>query len=707
MKARHLKGLGEARMVYRRRGNQLVRAVRCTSGPRRGRVVSNAAQCTKPIDIAKRQRLRQTRARLGRRMTARAGRTKRMNPTSRRLRTMQIREYGMQHPGQNAQLSRAVQQNTAAGAAKAATAATRNNPASAAAGNAAAIAAVKRDSRDREQDQEIKQLSDQLEKGDRVELDGEEAEVVSPSDDASQEPGKLVLRRADGSEVAIGADQLREAWRQLRCAADRAPNDIRLQRMLESLVPAPGTWDRFLEQPLERQLLMLENVSVPKPKTALTEGAVPNRNSVMSLNRLFSVPFPVGDLRKQIEAYTALPVPSMLRDFWALRANEGDDADARLMLREYVKRFLPTEQQSRVRARNLRESAKSTLLEYTDIEAARQEIIDRLKTLQVDDSDPDAAEENRKLLDRIYSLLNKSNILGRIGTVLPDVLKGEYPDDKIKDIAKQIMKAPISYKDRETFIDALSKNRVINTKLLTTPGQYSLRELAFDNDINMAVLTHLKSYGVGQQMKGPMEHALAILSTDVSIQGKGDIDVKGTGVEVKAAISPKRGAGGGRFGESGHLPTREAMLAVIARYDTLNTEIESILERKKGINIEEFVSILNRIDISSDDRKKVAVDVAKTIFGAQGGRLAEALAAPGADPNTVRQAYIKTNFDWYKNSDMGGEWEVLCAISLGDQTVATVRTGDDIDKINLYKNTPYIITSGKPQEMLFQFNPKG
>ena len=40
----------EARMVWRKMGKTVKRAVRCTSGRRKGRVVSSAAQCHKPIE---------------------------------------------------------------------------------------------------------------------------------------------------------------------------------------------------------------------------------------------------------------------------------------------------------------------------------------------------------------------------------------------------------------------------------------------------------------------------------------------------------------------------------------------------------------------------------------------------------------------------------------------------------------------------------
>lgn len=78
----------EARMVWRKMGNKIKRAVRCTSGPRAGRVVATSAQCSKPINIAKRINLKRTKARVGGRMRFRAKRTKRMNPLSKRLRML-------------------------------------------------------------------------------------------------------------------------------------------------------------------------------------------------------------------------------------------------------------------------------------------------------------------------------------------------------------------------------------------------------------------------------------------------------------------------------------------------------------------------------------------------------------------------------------------------------------------------------------------
>lgn len=75
----------EARMVWRKMGNSIKRAVRCTGGRRKGRVVSKASQCSAPLDIKKRLTLKRTKAKLGNRMARRSRRTKRFNPLSKRV----------------------------------------------------------------------------------------------------------------------------------------------------------------------------------------------------------------------------------------------------------------------------------------------------------------------------------------------------------------------------------------------------------------------------------------------------------------------------------------------------------------------------------------------------------------------------------------------------------------------------------------------
>jgi len=81
----------DEKQVWGRTGNKVVRKYRCSGGKRHGRVVSAMSQCFALIDIKKRAKLKQTKARLGKRIVRKAKRTKRVNPASRRLQSMNRR----------------------------------------------------------------------------------------------------------------------------------------------------------------------------------------------------------------------------------------------------------------------------------------------------------------------------------------------------------------------------------------------------------------------------------------------------------------------------------------------------------------------------------------------------------------------------------------------------------------------------------------
>ena len=78
----------DEKQVWARSGKKVVRKYRCTSGLRKGRAVAKPAQCFASPDIKKRFKLKQTKARLGPRMARKARRTKKFNPVSRRVASM-------------------------------------------------------------------------------------------------------------------------------------------------------------------------------------------------------------------------------------------------------------------------------------------------------------------------------------------------------------------------------------------------------------------------------------------------------------------------------------------------------------------------------------------------------------------------------------------------------------------------------------------
>ncbi len=72
-------------LVWGRTGTKLKKKFRCTSGLRKGRVVSSPEQCSLPLDIGKSVSLKKTKKKYGRRLVKKAKKTKRINPASRKL----------------------------------------------------------------------------------------------------------------------------------------------------------------------------------------------------------------------------------------------------------------------------------------------------------------------------------------------------------------------------------------------------------------------------------------------------------------------------------------------------------------------------------------------------------------------------------------------------------------------------------------------
>ncbi len=71
--------------VFGRGKSTIKRKFRCTSGPRKGRVVADPSTCTKPIDVAKRVRAKATRAKKPGLAAFKRARTMRSSPITKVL----------------------------------------------------------------------------------------------------------------------------------------------------------------------------------------------------------------------------------------------------------------------------------------------------------------------------------------------------------------------------------------------------------------------------------------------------------------------------------------------------------------------------------------------------------------------------------------------------------------------------------------------
>ena len=78
----------EAKRVWAKRGKKLKRMIRCTSGKKNGRTVANVGACSKAINVKKRFMMKRIRKRFNAKIVRKSRRTKKMNPLSKRLATL-------------------------------------------------------------------------------------------------------------------------------------------------------------------------------------------------------------------------------------------------------------------------------------------------------------------------------------------------------------------------------------------------------------------------------------------------------------------------------------------------------------------------------------------------------------------------------------------------------------------------------------------
>lgn len=72
------------------KGGHTVRKYRCTSGPRKGRIVAKAATCSAPINVKQSNRLKTTRRAKGKTTDIKRSRTFRTSPTTQKLRRLNV-----------------------------------------------------------------------------------------------------------------------------------------------------------------------------------------------------------------------------------------------------------------------------------------------------------------------------------------------------------------------------------------------------------------------------------------------------------------------------------------------------------------------------------------------------------------------------------------------------------------------------------------
>lgn len=268
--------------------------------------------------------------------------------------------------------------------------------------------------------------------------------------------------------------------------------------------------------------------------------------------------------------------------------------------------------------------AKDFLFEKADpaVSSLKTQIIGQVR--KTDDSD---------LLQKIYTVLNKTGLVDRIGLVLD---RDTDTKGYVKQLVDMIIEVPGTYEEKAAFVKQYPKGYIdINTML---SGDYvKFTDLITGGpgapiDFVHRVFNALKQVTFGGA-KGPGEFGLAVLSPFIKITGKGDLHIGKDVIEVKA----NAGQNGGRVGTPGLLRS-DNIPGIIGKY------IEADLTA--GLNLKQLSSLMDEAQLDPRTRKKLATELFTYIFKGETD-VSDIVAAvvSGQDPNPY---FLKANYELYQ-----------------------------------------------------------
>ena len=287
---------------------------------------------------------------------------------------------------------------------------------------------------------------------------------------------------------------------------------------------------------------------------------------------------------------------------------------------------------------------------------------------------------DEELLDKIYTVLNKSGLTDRIsGTLTRDTDTSGY----VTDLTDLIINTPGSFKEKHDFINGFPTGYVDIEKMLSGK-RVKFESLLTGGPFVRKVFDQLKRVTFGTS-KGPGEFALAVMSPHIKITGKGDLNIGDKVIEVKASAGKEVSSGGGRLGTPGLLHS---------------DNVESIIVKHLKINMAKAVpggnlSIQGLIQLCTNATPAVKKSLATELFGyifkkeVPVARLVSAFVA--GDVEATKQEYVKTNYALYQK-DSGFTGVMLMNFALGE--VKYYVDPDELVK-DVYDPGVYLISKDK------------
>ena len=258
------------------------------------------------------------------------------------------------------------------------------------------------------------------------------------------------------------------------------------------------------------------------------------------------------------------------------------------------------------------------------------------------------------LLDKIYTVLNKSGLTDRIAGILK---RDTDTEGFVTDITQLIIDTPGTYQEKYAFIQGFPTGYV-NIKKMLSGERVKFDDLLTGGPFVKTVFSALKRVTFGTA-KGPGEFALAVLSPYIRITGKGDLNIGKDIIEVKASAGANVSSGGGRLGTPGLLKSDE-VANIIQTYTKIN-----LARAVPGGNISLGTLIQLSAKLDNAQRKTLGQKVFGYIFG-KGVNISSCISALVAgDLDALKKGYVMANYECYQK-DSGFTGLMLINFTLGE-----------------------------------------
>jgi len=338
--------------------------------------------------------------------------------------------------------------------------------------------------------------------------------------------------------------------------------------------------------------------------------------------------------------------------------------------------------------------------EEVSVPKLKKEIIDQVKGVN-----------DFALLDRIFQVLSTRDAKGKIEKALATTTKDSnigHVDAVIDEMISSISAIEGTSTEKVEFVDLLEAGKAVNVTALQQAT--ATFDDIFPTQFTKNFFKSNANFGRGAQMKGPGEFALAIMSPEVTLAAKGDIEIAKSLIEVKAAL---QAGSGGRLGETGSVNTTKeqiiASLRAVADKNKLTPEQDQFFVEafESVISKSLTVSVAALHQVYPNNPKAVQESVESVLSLSFDKAMAKAVGAAAARDKTgilAESQYMKNNFRWYQKKT---KFDSIMALWFSGEKVYNFKSGDEFAAMRAagYLGSPSIsFIPSKNNEFFAQIN---